>query len=104
MDERWKNIRPQYWRSFCHTIDWNKRRTSLFGNWEKLFDEKFDISMDYLLDGDEEWPKAEIANITLGPKLSHFTSGKAIGTFTDLHIFSSNIGDKKSRGFYRSVF
>ena len=99
MDERWKNIRPQYWRSFCHTVDWNKRKTSLVGNGEKLYDETFEISKDYLLDEDGDWPKAEIVNITLGPKLSHFTSGKAIGTFTDFHIFSTNIRDEKAVDF-----
>ena len=55
-----------------------------------------DISLDHFLDDDEDWPKAKIVNITFGPKLSGITNGKSVGTFTDLNIFSTNIGEEKA--------
>ena len=91
-----RNYRPQIWRSFCHMIDWGNREQVVVVNGVKLFREPLGENAGYFLDDDEDWPQAKLIKITFGPKLNQFTSGKTVGTFTDLNIFSENIGEEKA--------
>ena len=84
---------PQVWRSFCHMVDWEKRQQTTVVNGERLFSEPLRENVDYFLDADKDWPKAKMTHITVGPKLHQFTSGKTVGTLTDMNIFSGHIGD-----------
>ena len=90
------SLRPQLWRNFCLMVDWNKRLLSLVVNGEKLYSEPMINSLPFYLDEKKDWPRAELIKITYGPKLNAIGVGKSIGIFTDLNVFSRNIGDEKA--------
>ena len=98
-----RNYRPQIWRSFCHLVDWDKREQAVVVNGEKIFSEPLPENADYFKDDDEDWPQAKFVKITFGPRLNQFTSGKSVGTLTDLNIYSEHIGIEKAiaiTGYY----
>ena len=97
-------LRPKYWRSFCHLMDWKNKRQSLVIDGRSLFSwNTKDPNSDHFADDDEEWPQGKLTSISFGPKFKDVSDGKIIGNFTDLNIFSSNIGNKTAEDITGSV-
>ena len=62
-------IRPQYWRSFCHLMDWKNRRTILVINGGSFFSWETVEYSEHFTDDDKEWPKAKLKRISFGPQI-----------------------------------
>ena len=88
------HIQPQHWRSICHIVDLGKKTMTLIIDGEKLLSMEIINPSEHMIDYKQDWPKAKLLNITFGPKLNMVSTGYSIGTFTDLNIFSDNIGEE----------
>ena len=85
-------LRPQLWRSICLLVNRKEETMSLIVNGENLLDMETAVLAKYFTDEDTDWPKVKLIGISFGPKMNEMTSGKSIGTLTDLNIYSYNIG------------
>ena len=88
------HIQPQHWRSICHIVDLGKKTINLIIDGEELVSMEIINPSEHMIEYKDDWPKAKLLNISFGAKLDEVSTGFSIGTFTDLNIFSDNIGEK----------